>query len=53
MKLCYRNSPLVGRLVGSGERALRNILFIATVTYEELHTVIAEAEGVLYSKPLC
>ena len=41
------------RLVGSVKRALRKILFRATVTYEELQTIIAEVEGVLNSRPLC
>ena len=41
------------RIVGSVKRALRKILFHATVTYEERLTVIAEIECILNSRPLC
>lgn len=40
------------RLIGSVKRALRKILFRATVTYNELLTILAEIEGIMNSRPL-
>ena len=40
------------RLVGSVKRSLRKILFRATVTYEELRTIIVDIEEVMNSRPL-
>ena len=40
------------RMVQVVRRALRKVLFRASVTYEELLTVLAEIEGVINSRPL-
>ena len=40
------------RLVGSVKRSLRKVLFRASVTYEELYTIIVDIEGVINSRPL-
>ena len=48
---CFRNEE-VKRLVQSTKRILRKSLFRATVTYEELLTLIVEIEEILNSRTI-